>query len=238
MATSLIGHSMAAGQPLMSSSAVKMNFLGQQISSGDGREFVYVLAGATALVPGKLQQSPAEVTGDENLAFAAAAIGATQVTTTTTVTVAANQYAGGLLAITVTPGVGYVYRIKSHPAAAAAAVTLTLDDAIVVALTTSSRGDLINPFSGVIVNPTTATSSSVGAGVYPVAAAEYGWIQKYGPAVLLADGAITVGTNVIASNATAGAVEAGADAADLQSNVGVALTGIATTEYGFVKIDL
>lgn len=238
MATGLIGHSMAAGQPLMSSSAVKMNFLGQLIGSGDGREFVYVLAGATALVPGKLQQSPAQVTGDQNLAFAAASAGATQVTTTTTVTVTANQYAGGWLAIAVTPGVGYQYRIKSHPAATSAAVTLTLDDPIEVALTTSSRGDLFSPYAGVIVNPATATSAPVGAGIYPVAAAEYGWVQKQGTGVLLADGAITVGTALIASNATAGAVEPGADAADLQASVGTALTGIATTEYGFVKIDL
>lgn len=172
MATSLIGHSMAAGQPLQSSSSVKMNFLGQRMASGDGREFMYVLNGAVAQVPGKLYQSPAEVTADENLAVAAAAVGSTTITTTSTVTVTANQYAGGWVAVTVTPGVGYQYRIKSHPAATAAAVTLTLDDPILVALTTSSKIDLLNPCSGVIVNPTTATSAPIGLAVYPVAAAE------------------------------------------------------------------
>lgn len=238
MATSLIGHSMAAGQPLLSSSSIKMNFLGQRLTSGDGREFTYVLNGAVAMVTGKLYQGPAQVTGDQNLAVAAAAVGATTVTTTSTVTVTANQYAGGWLAVTVTPGVGYQYRIKSHPAATAAAVTLTLEDPIVVALTTSSRVDLATPFSGVIVNPTTATSAALGGAVYTVAAAEYGWIQNRGAAVLLADGAITTGTELIASNAVAGAVEPGADAADLQANVGIALAGIADTEYGFVDLKL
>lgn len=237
MATSLIGHSMAAGQPLLSSSSVKMNFLGQKCAAGDGREFTYVLNGATAMVPGKLYQAPAEVTADQDLAVAAAAVGATTVTTTSTVTVTANQYAGGWLAVTVTPGLGYQYRIKSHPAATAAAVTLTLDDPIVVALTTSSRIDLLNPHSGVIVNPTTATSAPLGLAVHAVAAAEYGWIQNWGPGVCLADGTVTVGTALDASNGTAGAVEAHAEAG-VQATVGHALTGIATTQYGLIHVKL
>lgn len=72
------------------------------MASGDGREFMYVLNGAVAQVPGKLYQSPAEVTADENLAVAAAAVGSTTITTTSTVTVTANQYAGGWVAVTVT----------------------------------------------------------------------------------------------------------------------------------------
>lgn len=199
-----------------------------------GNRYRYAKAGGTTLVPGKLQQAAAEATGDQDLAVAAAAIGATSVTTTSTVTVTANQYAGGWLLVTVTPGQGYKYLISSHPAASGAAVTLTLSDPLVVALTTSSRVDLVaNPYSGIVVNPTTATSAPVGVAVAAITNAQYGWIQDGGVASILNDGGSTVGTNVSASNGTAGAVEAAVTA---QAAVGVALTGIATTEYGAIKL--
>jgi hypothetical protein len=201
-----------------------------------GNRYRYVKAGGTSLVVGKLQQAPAEVTADQGLAVAAAAIGATSVTTTSTVTVTANQYAGGWLMIGITPGVGYKYLISSHPAASGAAVTLTLSDPLIVALTTDSRVDLVaNPYSGVVVNPTTATSAPVGAAVSIVTNAQFGWIQDGGVSCLLADGTVTVGTGVVASNATAGAVEA---LTGVQAPVGTALTGIATTDYGAINLCL
>lgn len=222
------------GQPIMSSSATQLHTLGEKCVTADGRVYRYAKAGGTALVPGKLQQAAAEVTADQNLAIAASAIGATTITTTSTVTVTANQYAGGYALISASTGAGYQYRIKSHPAATAAVVTLTLEDTIEVALTTSSKVDLVaNPFSGVIVNPATATSTPVGVAVYPVAASEFGWLQTGGIANVLADGTVVVGTSLVASNATAGALEA---LTGVQAAVGLAVTGIATTEYGAVKL--
>lgn len=225
----------SAGQDVFTSSSTQQQELGAKLVIGP-REFRYVKAGGTALVPGKLQQAPAEVTGDQGLAVAAAAIGATSVTTTSTVTVTANQYAGGWVMVTITPGQGYQYKIKSHPAATGAVVTLQLEDPILVALTTDSRIDLVaNPYGGIVVNPTTATSAPLGVAVYPVAANEYGWIQSKGPAAVLADGSITVGTSLVASNGTAGAVE---PLTGVQAIVGEALTGIATTDYGAVNLML
>lgn len=210
--------------------------LGALAFSPDGRSFRVASAGAVALVPGKLQQSAAEVTANQDLAVAAAAVGATTVTTTTTVTVTANQYAGGYLIVTVTPGQGYAYLISSHPAATAAAVTLTLADPLVVALTTASRVDLVaNRYAAVVVNPTTATSAPVGAAVTAVTALYTGFIQCGGVAAVLADGTVTVGTDVVASNATAGAVEA---LTGVQAVVGNAQSGIATTEYGPIALFL
>lgn len=210
--------------------------LGAAAFDNAGNRYRFVKAGGTALVPGKLQQAAAEVTADQGLACAAAAIGATSVTTTSTVTVTANQYAGGWLVVTITPGQGYRYLISSHPAATAAALTLTLEDPIVVALTTSSRVDLVaNPYSGVIVNPTTATSAPVGAAVSAVTASYFGWVQDGGVASLLSDGGATVGTAQVASNGTAGAVEA---LTGVQAPVGIALTGIATTDYGAVLLNI
>lgn len=233
----------ASAAKIFSSSSTQEHDLGAVAFDVEGNRYRYVKAGGTALVAGTLLQSAAEITNHQNLTPAAAAIGATEITVTLGATaVTANYYAGGYVVVTVTPGQGYRYRILSHPAAngsATCVLTLEPDSAVVVALTTSSRVDLVpSPYSSVIINPTTATSTPIGVAVYPIVAGEYGWIQDGGIATLLADGAITVGTNVIASNATAGAVEPGADAADLQASIGIAMTGIATTEYGAVRLDI
>lgn len=226
------------GQAIFSSSSSQLHALGERAVLGDGREFRYCKVGATALVPGKLYQSAAEVTADQNLTAVAAAIGDTSISASSTVTVTANQYAGGWVLVTVTPGQGYMYKIKSHAAFTAAAPTFQLEDSVQVALTTSSRLDLVaNPFSAVIVNPTTLTAAPIGAAVYPVAASEFGWLQVKGPCSLLADGANAVGANLVASNGVAGAVE---DAASpgAQPLVGTAMTGCADTEYGAVNLCL
>jgi len=221
-------------QGIFSSSSTQLHRLGELVHSNDGRAYRYCLAGGTTLVPGKLQQAKAETTANQDLTAVAAAIGDTTLVSTSTVTVTANQYAGGYAIITVTPGQGYQYLIKGHAAFTAAAPTFTLDDKINIALTTSSRIDLVeNPYSAVIVNPTTATSAPVGVAVYPVTNAEYGWLQVGGVATILSDGGSTVGTNVSASNATAGAVEAAVTA---QAAIGIAVSGVATTEYGAFKL--
>ena len=236
MSTAFTGDIQIADSAPYSSSATQNFPLGARAKTADGRIFRYCKAGGTALVAGKLQQAPAEVTGDQNLACAAAAIGATSITTTTTVTVTANQYAGGYVIGSITPGQGQMYRILSHPAATAAALTITLDDPLRVALTTDSRIDLVaNPYNAVVVNPTTATSGPVGVAVYAIPASEFGWIQTGGITAVLSDGGSTVGTNVSASNATAGAVEASVTA---QAEVGYAMTGIATTDYGAVMLTI
>ena len=238
MATQLGADILAVPGDLSSNTATPMTTIGSKAVSSDGRAFRYVKAGATALVPGKLQQAPAEVTNHQNLVPSAAAIGDTSVTVTLGATAAtANQYAGGWLVGTETPGEGQQYKIKSHPAAdASATLVLTLEDPLVVALTSSSHLDLVpNPYNGVIVNPTTASSSVVGVAVFAITAAQYGWIQVSGPANTLADGALTVGTSLVASNAVAGAVEAATGA---QAVVGIAMTGIADTEYGMVDLSI
>lgn len=236
MTTQLSGAVMVAAQGLFSSSANQMHNLGELIFSNDGRAYRYAKAGGTTLVQGKLQQAQAEATGNQNLTAVAAAIGDTLISSTSTVTITANQFSGGFAIITVTPGEGYIYKIKSNAAYTAAAPTLTLDEPLQVALTTSSRIDLVaNPYSAVIVNPSTATSAPVGVAVYPITNAQYGWLQVGGVTSVLADGALVVGTAVVASNATAGAVEA---LTGVQAIVGTAVTGVATTEYGAVKLNL
>lgn len=210
--------------------------LGALATTGDGRYFRYAQAGAVALVPGTLQQSLAEVTGNENLTAVAAAVGATSLVSTSTVTVTANQYQGGWALITTSAGIGYQYGIGSHAAFTSAAPTFTLTDPIQVALTTGSRIDLVsNPFLGVIQNPTVATANPVGLAVSALPIGFYGWLQVRGIGNVLADGTVVVGTSVVASNGTAGAVEA---ATGVQALVGTAVTGIASTENGAINLML
>lgn len=236
MSTVLTGAIQASGQGLHTSSSTQYHQLGGTIFTNDGRAFRYCKAGGTSLVAGKLQQSSAEDTGLQNLTAVAAAVGDLTIASTSTVTVTANEYAEGFALITVTPGVGRIYKVKSHIAYTAAAPTFTLFDSIQVALTTTSRIDMIrNPYSAVIVNPTTASSTPIGVAIHPITNAEFGWVQVGGVANVLADGALTVGTSVDASNGTAGAVEAHVEAG-VQAPVGYALTGVATTEYGAVKL--
>lgn len=220
---------------------VPLHNLGTMGLTADGRIFRYVKAGAT-LVAGELQQSPAEVTGNQSVIVAAAAIGATTVTTTDTVTVTANQLAEGWVLSTkeASTGEGYAYRIKSHPAAAGAVLTLELHEPLIVAFTATTQVDLVqNPYNLIIQDPTdTPSSSIVGVATAVMTTGQYGWIQSGGPGTVLAQEAITVGAMCVSSNTVAGAVEEGVDATDAQAIVGVAMTGIADAEFGMVNFTI
>lgn len=237
MATSISAPVLVAPQDVFSSSATANINLGARAVLGDGRVFRYALAGASSLVVGDLQQSSAEdTTNYQNLAVTAAAIGAISVVTTTTATVTANALAGGYLCVTTSAGIGNVYQIGGNTAGAGTAFTITLNDPLLVALTTGSRIDLIpNPFASVIINPAAASSAPAGVAIYPITNAQYGWIQTQGAAPVLADGTVTVGTTLVASNAVAGAAEA---FTGVQQIIGIALTGIATTQVGLVNLNL
>ena len=239
MSSFLSGPIQVAAQTLHSSSADKLHGFGEIIFSNDGRAFRYCGAGATALIAGQLQQSPAQDTGTQNMTAVAAAVDDLSIVSTTTVTVTANEYAEGFILVAVTPGVGRLYKIKGHIAYTAAAPTFNLAEGVRVALTTTSRLDaMANPFNDLVVAPTTYTSAAAGAAVHPIAIDEFGWIQVGGVANLLADGALVVGEPVIRSNGTAGSVEPTTTTFTVQGYVGNAKSGVATTEYGAVDLKL
>lgn len=242
MATPVTADMMVNGGALTLDEAVASTSLGSRAVSNDGREYRYAKVGATALVVGYLQQSAAEITNHQALTpTAGSALASNVITATLGATAAtANQYAGGYVVITVTPNIGYLYRIGSHAAVdSAGVITLTLDDVIRgAAITTTSRIDLYpNPYGGLVILPTTATSAPVGVAVTPITAAQYGWIQTRGPGVVVADAnaAAVVGTNLAASNATAGCIEAHTG---VQALVGTALTGIASGQAGLAMLKM
>lgn len=237
MVTQLSGPTTVVSQALFTQSSTANQGLGETVFSNDGRAFRYVQAGAADLVSGQLIQSAAEVTANQNLTAVAASVGDSSIAASTTVTVTANQYAGGLAVITTSAGAGIAYRISGHAAFTAAAPTIQLADTVKVALTTGSRIDLVaNPYQSVIQNPVTPTSSPVGVACGTLTTLYYGWVQVSGTASVLADGALVVGSNVVASNGTAGAVETAVNNIGTQTVIGIAQTGVATTEFGAVRL--
>lgn len=199
----------AAGQPLYTSSATQSHALGEKMAGPSGAVYRYAKAGASDLVAGNWLQSPAQVANHQNLSCAAAAIGAETVTVTLGATAAtANQYAGGKMVVTITPGLGQEVNIIGHPAAASGAtLVLTLGEPLRVALTSSTRIDLVpNQFNGVIQSPvTTLTGVPVGVAPYIISATEYGWILVEGLAGALIAGTPAVGSGLVLPGTAAGA---------------------------------
>lgn len=218
--------------------------LGTRWDLSDGREVMLIQAGASALVPGKLNQDAAIVANHQNLAVTAyqaySANGnvPAKVTVTLGATAAtANQYAGGFVMVNDNNGEGQTLRIASHPAAdASASLAITLEEGGTTALTTASEVCLL-PAHGnaVIVNPTTPTGALAGVTFYDIAAGAYGFTVVNGLVACLADGAVTVGSAVSPSNAVAGAVENGVIA---QGFVGFANQAGVDTEYRSIQVNL
>jgi hypothetical protein len=241
MATSLGSATLIQGADLNTDSSTQLMPLGAYAETSDGRGFRYCKVGGTSTVAGRIYQAPAEdTTNFQNLTVAVNSVGDLTVTTSTAVTLTANQLAGGTMVIvSATTGSGRIYRIKSHPAVTTAVVTITLEDPIAVATTGTVKIDMHpNPYNGVIITPAgAATSCPVGVSTYVITNAQFGWLQTHGPAPVLSSTAMTVGNNVIPLFATtAGAGTAAIDG--VKSSIGYALTGIATTDVGHVYLTI
>lgn len=242
MRSQLTGASISiVGQDLLIDSSTQYHNLGAYAETPDGRGFRYAKVGAVSLVPGKLYQTSAQDTTNLNpsggLAVAAAAIGTNQVTLTSSLTIAANLLANGFLGVAVTPGQGYTYGIKGNTVVASAAnCVVTLDDPLVVALTTSSKVLLVqNPYANIVVYPTTATGCSAGVATGIITNGNYGWVQTHGVVSVLNDSSTAVGLGITPSQATAGAVKTGATTL---ADIGYALNTGVTTEYDFVYLTI
>lgn len=194
MTTSLAGFPTVAGQAILAESATAVHNLGSYMETADGRGFRYAKVGAVATVPGKVYQGPAldatNMQPSGGLTPAAAAIGATEITISTSTTLAANFLAGGYMSVVVTPGQGYTYRIKGNTVTAGAAgLVVTLEDPLLVALTTSSRVIFTkHPYDGVVIEPGTPTARIAGVPQAIITAAYFGWVQTKGACAVLFTG--------------------------------------------------
>lgn len=186
--------------------------LGTPVESRDGRSWRWCKAGAADLVAGNTIQSAAFLTNHTVMGVTATAIGATSMLVTPGGTAgAANLYAEGFVSISVTPGLGYTYQVSNHAAitsSVAFTINLMPSDPIQVALTTSSKVDLIhNRFQNVLQFPvTTQTGGLVGVASYIITTAQNGWLQNIGPCAVLNKGTTAVGLTVGAPGSVAGGV--------------------------------
>ena len=205
----LAGPTVGAAQGIYSSSSVKQHKLGQIAWTPDGRKFQYCLAGET-LVAGHFYQTAVHASTYVHQACpAVAAIGATTISVTVGAAFLANQFADGYAIISAGTGIGQMFLIKSHPAAASGACVLTLDEPVRVALDTTSKITTIkNAFDSIVKWAVTQTGSSAGAAVYPVASGEYGWLQTGGMSACLSDNVATAAetTGISPSTTTAGTI--------------------------------
>jgi hypothetical protein len=192
--------------------------LGTQIIQQDGRKYRFAKAGGADLVIGDIIQAAATVANHVNTTAAANAVGVRTLTTTLGATAATiDQYFQGFAMISVTPGAGQAYSFDTTPVVASAGSfvgTLAAGHAIRVALTTTSRVDLIkSPYDNVIQSPiTTATGVIAGVAVSVIATSEtgnnFGWLQTRGLAAVLTSGTVLLGAEAIVPSLAAGSINA------------------------------
>lgn len=225
--------------------------LGTALVCQDGRlyRFGKVGAGAAAVV-GNLYQSPVPGANYDELALpAAVAVGSRTVVVTNGATaITEDQFKGGFLNVEDDAGEGRAYLIESNTADAGAGpvtVTLAAGHGIKVALTTvTTVGLTASPYSGLIIHPSPPTACLIGVAASAIAAGEYGWFQRKGPASVLGTGTLVIGKNCVASVTVPGSVDPPAltegvpNAGFDQPMVGRVMEVAATTEYSLVFLDL
>ncbi len=203
--------------------------LGQLAFDGYGNKYRYMKVGPVALVTANLLQEPVEDTQFVSMTPTATAIGAIDITVTNgTTTVAAGDFVGGRLTISVTPGLGQSFYILSHTTGGSgASITYTVDRPLKIALTTSSRVSVRkNPYNGVIQYPvTTQTGGAVGFALLANAIGGYGWIQSGG------DAAVTFDTGTNTSNGATGI----APSAAVAGSVAPVLDAVGAITIGFSR---
>ena len=208
--------------------------LGTRGVMSDGRAFRYASNEGIALVAGQFCQSEAIGANFINVAVAtAAAVEATSVDVTLggSETVVANAYEGGYLVINDAAGEGISYRIIGNTAVAAGtALTLTLDEGVHVALTTSSQACVLkSQWAAVVIAAAGHVHHVAGVPQFAVPAGstdiQYFWLQTWGLSAGEDDATTAVGA-ALQSGTTTGQAEVNVGAAQL---IGTQLvTGVAT----------
>lgn len=227
--------------------------LGSTMDFPDGRRFRLALNGGSNVAAGRMVQSVVPSSNHVNIACSVAAAAGTYVVTPTlgATAVTANEYADGYLYVNDagadTTTEGYLYRIKSHPAAAGSAtcaITLYEDSPLKIALTTNSEVSLIhNQYRATIIHPSPPTANVVGVTCCAVLANEYHWLQVRGPAVVLTEGTIAQAKSVVPSSTTDGAVAAlvfteGTPNTEITAVVGRVISVNASTEESLIQLTL
>ncbi len=186
-------------QDLYTSSAIAKETIGTIAPGSKGRLYRYALAGVADLVAGNILQESIEDTTYENMVVGTAGVAGDPYIQVTngTATITSDQFKGGTITVYTsgTALIGEEYEIKkiTGTLTTGGALQVYLDRPLRTAITTSATVNMKrSPWSGVIQAPiTTQTGMAVGVAIYPIKAAQYGWILTHGEG------------NVLSSNQTA-----------------------------------
>jgi len=237
------GKGSTKGQGIYEESSYAKFDLGEKLELIDGRVFRYgqfnAAVGAGLVVS---QDVSAACAAESEGTMTAAAVGATEVIVTDNTTLGAataDQFAGGYLHIIDDAGEGHQYRIKSNTAASTNAVTFTLYDGLVVAVTTDTDVAITGGLYCKLVSARGDTDY-IASGVTPIAftSGYYGWVQTGGIATVLANGTITVGQTLMLSDGVDGAVERFDGEAVANSHPIVGYATFAPDNTGYVGVAL
>lgn len=242
--------------------------VGAKFDAADGRSFVIVQNGGTALGSGVAVQGPPAIANTGGLSPAttgttgysasfpiAAAIGGKVIQLATGATaILANQFQGGYINVTTGTGLGQTLKIQSNTAASTtSAVVFTLEDAFTVATGTTSRFTLtLNPYgthygtdfttNGVIISPaTTLTGQIVGFTLYPIPAST-ATVAQFG--LIQTKGNLAVlGSSTVALGIDVGLPSGTAGAVLAYAvatgpRVGTTVVATASAQYNIVNLDL
>ena len=212
----------------------------------DGRAYKFAQAGGSTLVVGNVLTAPVPVSTHQNLTAVATAVGARTIACAlgNTNNLAVNQYKGGILAVSVTPGGGDAYGLMAHVAAALSTTlvaNLADGEAVRTALTTTSRLSLVaNPYRGVIQAPiSTLTSQPVGICVSAPTTTKFCWVQTRGLANVLTSGTVIIGEQVISPAGAAGAVGPNSSGgAEVESIIGRVVYVAADSAWSTVDLNV
>jgi hypothetical protein len=240
--TQLSGFPQVASQGIWEESSTIQQVIGSYCETADGRGFRYSKIGAVATVAGKVYQGTAldatNLQPSGGLGVSAAAIGDTSITISTSITLTANQLAGGYLSVAVTPGQGYLYKIRSNTAVSSATgAVIVLDDPLKIALTTSSKVIVAqHPYSGLVVEPGTPTAAIAGVAHRVTTAAYFGWIQTRGAASVLFTGTGVAGKAV--GSLSGGTAGSSAPAIAATNILGYHMATGITGEYALINLTI
>ncbi len=179
--------------------------LGTKAIQGE-RAFRYCKNGTVALnIAAPIQQAkPAHAEQDDDIVCgASAAIGATEIYLTSTTNLDAspngtdNDFAEGYVIVNDAGGEGQMYKIKANEGFATTALSkFTLYDPLTIALTitTTELGLIRNPYYKVLATEAVVSGMPIGVPLIAVTASYWFWAQTGGPAPVVCNAAIALGT--------------------------------------------
>ncbi len=192
----LLGSGVISNQSVYEVVTTPRHRVGTRAVLDDGREFEYVrMDQSTAIGKGKLATyEPVAAATDKITLTTAAAAGATSIVVPLTLTLVANELAGGFLSIDDDAGEAELYPIAGHAAHTSGDITFLLDRPIAVACTTSTTVSVIYnscsvKLSAGVVAAAQPVEVAAGVPLVDISAGNttpnYFWVQKKGLANVL-----------------------------------------------------